>query len=186
MRPVANKLDLYLFKFSNFIEKYKKFLIAGTTFWLGIGILIFGIVSVKNSIKETTFAAQQITPAEALRAIKIDKKQNRPFTLVIYKTGCPDCAKVEKKMVRQLIELERDSKTEYIVFDAAKMTKKQKMDLISEVPQITLQGRKIYFPTVAVFNVKKHQAQLVNISQTTAEKTYSSVLEDSKEVGEKK
>lgn len=180
---IKNKMLLHQFKIRNIYNEYKLFLKAGMIIWLGIAFIALAIGVSKENQHKYTFASETPTTETALKNIDARIAQNKPFTVVLHKTGCVDCKHAQNDLMRSYFDAKGRSKSKYIFIDLANASSNQKQLLVKELPNITVDGRQFFTPTVANYAVKDHKAQLVGISQSANAKSYRATLNQSKDLG---
>lgn len=178
------KLNLKYLKLRNFYNKYKKFLWAGTTIWIGIFLIAFAFFFLKTEGKDTTtFAGNEYTPNQGMKMIRSNFTRQNSFTLILYRTHCPACKKVEKQFISDYSETKKQTDHDYIVLDVEKLNSSQKNELTRLVPGITVKNNHI--PTPLVANIKPtsyNKATITSISKDNNKHNYEKVLEDSKKL----
>lgn len=179
-----NKAVLYYLQAKNMFEKYKKTIIIGAIFWVGLFAVLIGGRMVYNQHKAesyTTYKSVAMSPTSAMKQIKHDFDKKHPFTIVLYSSTCSDCKKAEKPLVKDFAETRANSNADYILTDLTKFSVSQRKELIRLLPQLTVQGDKFYVPTVAnVKPVDSMHAKVTDINQNTSEAMYRMVFDNGK------
>ena len=178
---MMSRINLEYLKLKNLYEKYKRSLWTGTTVWIGIFFIAFGIFFMTTGGRDTTtFAGNEMKPAEGMKLIRSDFTSQSEFTLILYRTNCPACHKAEKNLIANLNKSKTKAKHDYIVLDVEKLNSDQKNELIRLMPDITV--RKNHIPTPLVANVKPtsyNKSVLLDVSKTDNEQNYVRVLKNS-------
>lgn len=179
-----NKAVLYYLQAKNFYEKYKKTMIVGAIFWVGLFAVLVGGRMVYNQHKAasyTTYKSVAMSPTNAMKQIKHDFNTKHPFTIVLYSSTCSDCKRAEKPLVKDFAETRANSNADYILTDLTKFNSSQRKELIRLLPRLTVQGNKFYVPTVAnVKPINATHAKVTDINQNTSEALYHMVFDNGK------
>lgn len=188
MIRARDKLGVYYLKIKNFWDQYKKLMLAGSVFWLGVLLIVMAVLAVKGHTP--TYAANAVDPAKGMQLIKNDIASDKPFTLILYAPDCKDCKKAQKKMMMTYLIAKENKNADYLVLDVKKLNKKQWNELIRQIPQIAVYGDKLATPTVV--NVVptedasgKSVVEIDGLSQDANPKHYLPVLNESKKLQKK-
>lgn len=184
---MKDRFSLWSIKAKNFYKKYQKELKSGVIFWVGIALVVIGGITFYNSQVKSeptlTYASVERPAKQGMETIKYNFKKRKPFTLILHRPGCPACQKAESGIMNGYKKASSNAKTDYIILDITKMTSEEKQELISLLPQITIDGK---IPSPLVANIKPYsdfQAKVVDMSNDDNPKNYNKVLEDSKNLG---
>lgn len=188
IRKTRDKLGVYYLKGRNLWDEYKRLIMAGTVFWLGVLLIFIAILAIKTHIP--TYESNAVAPTEGMKVIKNDIASDKPFTLILYAPDCKDCKKAQKKMMTTYLIAKENRNADYLVLDVKKLNKKQWDELISRIPQIAVYGNKLATPTVV--NViptedasGKSVVKIDGLSQDANPKHYLPVLNESKKLQKK-
>lgn len=119
-----------------------------------IGLLLIGVGSIKKYSK-LTYSMVDTPVDRGFEELKLTKKTQTPVTIVLQRTGCKFCKKDQKAIVSS-VETGRLSGQKILVFDIAKMDKKQIKYIKHNFPEILYQKKYIATPTVFVAQYQNH------------------------------
>lgn len=185
---IKQKAGHYFLKGKRLYEENKRTIKAGQVMGLGLILIVFAVMlflgnkDVKTRLglqQPTTYAEVAATPTDGMATVKSEFKYLKPFTLVLYRTGCSACEKAEKPLVKDYLKYRDIAKHDFIMLDVTKLSKKDQKYLLEKIPSIGING-KIPTPLVAnIVPVSENSGAVDEISSDNATKSFDRVFKKS-------
>ena len=137
-----------------------------------------GLMLSQQNASANTYEHIQVSYATAMAELKDAKKQGQDVTLILHRTGCPACERVETLVSSRVNKLEKENRNHrYITIDLAKLNAKQTKELADMMPSVTIDGH-IPSPAIVDMTLSSDSNQYVVSDQSVGAKpdTIKSVL----------
>lgn len=101
-----------------------------------------GLVVSQQTASANTYEHIQVSYATAMAELKDAKKQGQDVTLILHRTGCTACERVETLVSSRVNKLEKENPNHrYITIDLVKLNAKQTKALADMIPSVTIDGQ---------------------------------------------